>query len=237
MPPKDAALHKSFKGEALQGGHRQRLRARFLENGANALADYELLEMMLFAAHPRGDVKPLAKKLLQRFGSFGQVIAAPIIELKSVEGVGEAAIAALKVAEAAALRMLSEKAQSGPVIGSWTALLDYCRLAMADKKVEEFRLLFLNAKHELIKDEIHQRGTIDHTPVYPREVVKRALELHASAIILAHNHPSGDPKPSKADIDMTKQIAAAAAPLGIAVHDHLILGRKGHYSFRSQGLL
>lgn len=220
-----------------QKGHRARLRERFLKGGAEALADYELLEMMLFAAHPRGDVKPLAKKLLAHFGSFAKVIHAPQQDLQKLEGVGEAAITALKVAEAAAIRLLREEAKKGTIISTWTALLDYCMLAMAQQKVEQFRILFLNNKNELIADEVQQTGTVNHTPVYPREVMKRALELGAVSVILAHNHPSGDPTPSRADIDITNQIVEAGRGLGIAVHDHLIIGKFGHYSFKSQGLL
>lgn len=218
-------------------GHRQRLRHRFLNGGAEAVVDYELLEMMLFAAHPRGDVKPLAKRLLKTFGSISKVLTAEPERLMAVEGMGEAAVAALKVVQVSAERMLREQVENRPVIQSWTALLDYCRISMAHKKVEEFRILFLNHKNELIADEVQQRGTVNHTPVYPREVVKRALELGASAIILTHNHPSGDPTPSGPDIDMTKQIIAAAKPLGVSVHDHLIISEKGHYSFKSHGMI
>lgn len=220
-----------------QKGHRQRLRERFLKGGAEALADYELLEMILFAAHPRGDVKPVAKRLLATFGSFAKVVQASAVELQKIDGVGEAVVTALKVAEATAGRLLKEEAQKGHVLSSWTALLDYCRLKMAQEKVEQFRILFLNQKNELIADEVQQVGTVNHTPVYPREVIKRALELSAPSIILAHNHPSGDPTPSKADIDITKQIVEAGRALGIAIHDHLIIGKFGHYSFKSNGLL
>lgn len=218
-------------------GHRQRLRERFITAGAGALADYELLEMILFSAHPRGDVKPIAKALIAKFGSFGKVITADIERLREMEDIGGGAIAALKVVEAAMQRLLREEVSDRPVIQSWTALLDYCRITMADRQVEEFRILFLNQKNTLIADEVQQRGTVDHTPVYPREVVKRALELSASALILLHNHPSGDPTPSKADIDITKQIVQAAAPLGVEIHDHLIIARKGHFSFKSNGLI
>ncbi len=232
---KEAAL-KNVEPD-FQKGHRQRLRERFLKAGPEALADYELLEMLLFAAHPRGDVKPLAKKLLHRFGSFAKTIHAPSGELAQVDGMGDAAISALKVTEASAQRLLREEASKGPVIGSWTALLDYCRLTMAQKQIEEFRILFLNHKNAMIADEVQQRGTVNHTPVYPREVIKRALELSASSIILAHNHPSGDPTPSAADIEITKQIVEAGNALGIAIHDHLVIGKFGHYSFKSHGLL
>lgn len=218
-------------------GHRSRLRERFLNGGNAALADYELLEMILFAAHPRGDVKPLAKQLIHEFGSFSAVIEAAPEALKSVEGLGDAGVAAVKIAAAAAERLLREQASDGPVIQSWTALLDYCKVTMAGKKIEEFRILFLDPKHRLIGDEVQNKGTIDHTAVYPREIMKRALEFHAAAIILVHNHPSGDPTPSKADIDMTKTIVQAARALSIQVHDHLIIGKKGHYSFKSHGLI
>ncbi len=218
-------------------GHRQRLRERFLKSGADALADYELLEMILFSARPMGDVKPLAKKLLAEFGSFRKVIEADSAELARMDGVGDSVIGALKVVQAAAQRLLREEAGQRTVIQSWRALLDYCNLSMSHKKVEEFRILFLNNKNMLIADEVQQTGTVDHTPVYPREVVKRALELGASAIILCHNHPSGDPTPSKADIELTKQVIDVAATLGIKVHDHLIIGGHGHYSFKSYGLI
>jgi DNA repair protein RadC len=223
--------------DASRSGHRRRLRERFIASGGKGMPDYEILELLLFAAHPRGDVKPLAKNLLKQFGSFSKVLGAEPATLAQVDGIADAAVTALKVVEAAAQRMLLEKAQQGPIIGSWTTLLDYCKVAMAEQKVEQFRVLFLNHKNELIKDEIQQRGTVDHTPVYPREVVKRALELNATALILAHNHPSGDTKPSKADIDMTRKIIDAARPLGIFIHDHLIIGRYGHYSFKSNGLI
>jgi len=218
-------------------GHRQRLRERFLKSGAGALSDYELLEMILYAASPRMDTKPLAKKLLAHFGGFAKTVHATPVEMAKVEGMGEAAIAAIKAIHASAERLLKDEASVGPVIQSWTALLDYCRVSMGHKKIEEFRVLFLNHKHALIADEVQQSGTVNHAPVYPREVVKRALDLSASAIILAHNHPSGDPTPSKEDIDITRQIVVAAASLGLAVHDHLVIAGKKHYSFKSNGLL
>lgn len=220
-----------------QSGHRQRLRQRLLQSSGAQIADYELLELILFAAHPRGDVKPLAKQLLKHFGSFDAVLHAEQAELSRLEGVGEAVIASLKVVRVASERLVKAPVKDRPVIQSWTALLDYCRLAMGNQKVEEFRILFLNHKNTLLMDEVQQRGTVNHTPVYPREVVKRALELGASAIIIAHNHPSGDPTPSKADIDMTNQVATAAKALGIALHDHLIISENAHYSFKSHGLL
>lgn len=218
-------------------GHRQRLRERFLTGGAEALADYEFLELLLFQARPRGDMKPLAKALMKRFGSFAAVMAASPRELAEVRGMGEASIVALKTVEAAALLMTRQQLIDRPVIGSWKKLLDYCHAAMAHQKVEQFRLLFLDNKNALIADEVQQRGTVNHTPVYPREVVKRALELGATALIIAHNHPSGDPTPSEDDIAMTREIAEVAGRLGIALHDHVIIGRNGHRSFRSMGLL
>jgi DNA repair protein RadC len=218
-------------------GHRQRLRARFLKGGADAMPDYELLELTLFAAVPRRDTKPLAKALLARFGSFAEVIAAPSARLLEVKGVGESIVQHLKIVEAAAQRLAKTRVMGRPALSSWTALLDYCTAAMARAQNEEFRVLFLDRKNVLIADEVQNRGTVDHTPVYPREIIKRALELGASSIILVHNHPSGDPTPSKADIAMTREVAAAAKALGITVHDHLVIGRAGHASFKSLGLL
>jgi DNA repair protein RadC len=218
-------------------GHRQRLRERFVTGGAEALPDYELLELLLFLSIPQRDTKPLAKALISRFGSFADVIAASPERLAEMEGVKDATVAALKTVEAAALRLSKAKIIGRPALASWEALLDYCAAAMARSATEEFRVLFLDRKNVLIADEVHQRGTVDHTPVYPREVVKRALELGASAIILVHNHPSGDPTPSRADIAMTREIAAAAKALKIEVHDHLIIGRGKHASFKVLGLL
>ena len=218
-------------------GHRERLRARFLKSGAETLPDYELLELTLFAALPRRDTKPLAKALLARFGSFAEVIAAPRAHLMEVKGVGESVANHLKIVEAAAQRLTKTRVMGRAVLSSWSALLDYCTAAMARSRTEEFRVLFLDRKNVLIADEVQNRGTVDHTPVYPREIVKRALELGASSVILVHNHPSGDPTPSKADISMTRDVAAAAKALGIAVHDHLVIGRSGHASFKSLGLL
>ncbi|HVU19303.1 MAG TPA: DNA repair protein RadC [Rhizomicrobium sp.] len=220
-----------------QSGHRDRLRERFVNGGANALPDYELLELVLFAAIPRRDVKPLAKALLARFGSFADVIAAPRERLLEIDGIGENAVTQLKIVEAAALRLSQTKLIGKPALSSWQALLDYCKAAMARTAREEFRVLFLDRKNILIADEVQSAGTVDHTPVYPREIVKRALEHSASALILVHNHPSGDPTPSRADIEMTREIAAASKPLGIAIHDHLVIGRNGHASFKSMGLL
>lgn len=218
-------------------GHRERLRTRFIQGGADAMPDYELLELTLFAALPRRDTKPLAKALLARFGSFAEVIAAPRAQLMEVKGVGEAVANHLKIVEAAAQRLAKTKAMGRAALSSWSALLDYCTAAMARSQTEEFRVLFLDRKNMLVADEVLNRGTVDHAPVYPREIVKRALELNASALILVHNHPSGDPAPSKADIAMTREVATAAKALGITIHDHLVIGRGGHASFKSLGLL
>lgn len=218
-------------------GHRQRLRERLLTVGGEQMPDYELLELVLTMAIPRRDVKPLAKTLIDHFGSFAGVIAADQAALENVKGMGEGAVAALKVIEAAAVRLAREEISEKPLIGSWNRLLDYCRTSMARGQTEQFRVLFLDRKNRLIKDEVQQTGTVDHTPVYPREIMKRALELGASALILVHNHPSGDPTPSRADIEITKEVQKAAQALGVQVHDHLIIGRSGHTSFKSQGLL
>ena len=218
-------------------GHRQRLRERFLKGGPDALPDYELLELLLFLSIPQRDTKPLAKKLIDKFGSFGDVIAAPAERLMEVAGVKEATVTALKIVEASALRLAKASVINRPALSSWEALLDYCSAKMARAQTEEFRVLYLDRKNVLIADEPHQKGTVDHTPVYPREVVKRALELGASALILVHNHPSGDPTPSRADVAMTKEIAAAAKALKIDVHDHLVIGRGKHASFKAMGLL
>ena len=218
-------------------GHRERLRARFAKGGADAMPDYELLELTLFAAIPRRDTKPLAKALLKRFGSFAEVIAAPRTRLMEIEGVGESVATHLKIVEAAAQRLAKTQVMGRPALSSWTALLDYCTATMARSDKEEFRILFLDRKNVLIADEVQNKGTVDHAPVYPREIIKRALELSSSAIILVHNHPSGDPTPSKADIAMTREIVTAAKALGISVHDHLVIGRAGHSSFKSLELL
>jgi DNA repair protein RadC len=221
----------------LLDGHRERLRQRFTEGGADAMPDYELLELVLFRAIRRANTKPIAKNLLLRFGSFAEVISAPRERLMDVDGVGEAVVHELKIVQAAALRLARGQVRQKPVLSSWQAILDYCRAAMAFEEREQFRLLFLDKKNQLIADEVQQEGTVDHTPVYVREVMKRALELSASAIILVHNHPSGDPTPSMADVDMTKKIISAADKLSIIIHDHIVIGRNGHVSFRGQGLL
>ena len=218
-------------------GHRERVRERIRKIGAEALADYELLEALLFRSKAQGDTKALAKQLLQRFGSLSEVLNAPEHLLREVKGVGEVAALDLRLVAAAATRMAREKAASRPLLGSWAQVIEYCRAAMAFEQREQFRILFLDKKNQLIADEVQQTGTVDHTPVYPREIVRRALELSASALILVHNHPSGDPTPSRADIDMTRMIVDTAKPLGITVHDHLIVGRNGHASFRGLQLI
>jgi DNA repair protein RadC len=217
-------------------GHRERLRRRLIEAGAESLADYELLEVILFAGNPRGDVKPLAKSLIDRFGGFAAAMSADPDALAAA-GLGQAGIAALKSVREAALRLMRSDIGQAEVLGSWDKLIDYCSAKIAHRKVEEFHVLFLDRKNVLIRDECQQRGTIDHTPVYTREVVKRALELGASALILVHNHPSGDPTPSKADIAVTQEIKKAAALLGLTVHDHVIIGRNRHASLRDLGLI
>jgi DNA repair protein RadC len=222
-------------------GHRGRLQERLLIAGAEALPDYEILEMLLAASNPRGDTKPLAKGLIDHFGSFAAVLSAAPEAIRSVKadgrGLGNAGIAMLKAVREAALRLSKSELKTADVIGSWDKLIDYCKANIAHGAVEEFHLLFLDRRNALITHERQQRGTIDHTPVYPREVVKRALELNASALILVHNHPSGDPTPSKADIEVTRDIIKAAGPVGVTVHDHLIIGRGRHTSLRDLGLL
>jgi DNA repair protein RadC len=218
-------------------GHRERLRERFKERGAEALADYELLELTLFRAIPRRDVKPIAKALIERFGGFAEVVGAPIERLAEVDGVSEAVALELKVIHAAAQRAAKTRVMQKPILSSWSALLDYCRTALADERSEQFRVLFVDKKNRLIADEVLGRGTVDHAPVYPREVIRRALDHAATAVILVHNHPSGDPTPSKADIDMTREIVAAAKPLGVTVHDHLVIGKQSTASFKALGLM
>jgi DNA repair protein RadC len=217
-------------------GHRDRLRKRFREGGAEALPDYELMELILFRAIPRRDVKPMAKEILARFGSFAEAVAASPERLMEIEGVSDAVVTEIKIVQAASLRTSQSEVKKRPVLAAMSTVLSYLRSAMAFEDREQFRILFLDRRNRLISDEIQTRGTVDHTPVYTREVVKRALELSASAVILAHNHPSGDPTPSKADIDMTKQIVDVATKLGVTVHDHIILGRDGHLSMRSTGI-
>lgn len=218
-------------------GHRERLKARFREAGADAVADYELLELLLFRAVPRRDTKPLAKALLAKFGSFAEVLGAPETRLRELDGVSESIVDLLKLVQASAQRYAHGAVRGARVLDQWTAVLDYCRSMMAFEPIEQFRVLFLDRRNALIADEVQQSGTVDHTPVYPREVVKRALELSATALILVHNHPSGDPTPSAADIAMTKQVVDIAKPLGIVVHDHVVIGRQGHASFKGMRLL
>ena len=218
-------------------GHRERLKSRFHDGGGAALADYELLELILFQSLPRRDTKPIAKALLTRFGTFSEVLAAPEGELLKISGLGPSAVHHLKLMQAAAQRFARDGVKERPLLGSWSAVIDYCKAAMAYETIEQFRVLFLDKKNVLIGDEVQQTGTVDHTPVYPREVVKRALELSATALILVHNHPSGDPTPSSADIQMTKQVVDIAKPLGIAVHDHVIIGKNGHVSLKGLKLM
>ena len=222
----------------LKAGHRERVRERFNKIGGEAFTDVELLEAILHLAIPRRDTKDIAKLLLKRFGSFSGVLAAPRPQLEEFEGLGDTSITSLKVILTAAQRFARDKVDQGlPILSSWSALIDYCRSAMAFEDVEQFRILFLDKKNRLIADEVQQKGTVDHTPVYPREVIKRSLELGATALILVHNHPSGDPAPSTADVQMTRQINDVAKPLGITVHDHIIIGKSGHVSMKAQRLI
>lgn len=218
-------------------GHRQRLRERFVFAGEAALQDYELLELLLFSAIPRRDVKPLAKDLLAKFGSLAEIMAAPHSALTQMDGISENTATAIKTVSAIAHRMIKQELMQKPILNNWTRLMDYCHMTMAHEKKEHFRILFLNKKNELIADEIQGSGTVDHTPAYPREIIKRALEHGATALILMHNHPSGDPKPSNADIEMTNLIIDAAKPFDITIHDHVIIARNGHLSFRNEGLI
>jgi DNA repair protein RadC len=227
-PPEEAPGHL---------GHRARMREKLLGAGPEALLDHELLEMVLFLALPRRDTKPIARALLARFGSFANAIAAPLNELREIEGLGEAGTAALRTVQAAALRLARAEVMDRPVLDNWDRLLSYLAAALTRERVEQFRVLFLDTRNRLIADEAQARGTVNHTPVYPREVVKRALELQATALILVHNHPSGDPTPSRADLEMTQEIKAAATSLGIVLHDHLVVGNGRHLSFRREGLL
>lgn len=217
--------------------HRARLRERFMTGGPDAMPDYEILEMVLFRAIPRQDVKPLARALIETFGSFGAAIGATPAQLTKVKGVGDAVVTELKLIEAAAQRLAKSRIMQQPVVASWSALIDYCHTVMDHREVEQFRILFLDRKNRLIADEEQARGTVDHVPVYPREVVKRALELNASAMILVHNHPSGDPTPSESDISVTRQIQYACDVMGLSIHDHIIVGKSKEVSFRAEGLL
>lgn len=237
VPP--ASGHNSGAPEAPKPhyhGHRKRVRERVLAAGIEPFADYELLELLLFYSIQRIDTKPLAKRLLEHFGTLGDVFAAEPEQLREFD-IDQRTLVQFKALREVARRLAERKVKNMPVLTNWQQLIDYCHTALAHEKTEQFRILFLDRKNVLIGDEVQQRGTIDHTPVYPREVVKRALALNAAALILVHNHPSGDPKPSREDIEMTREIKAAAEALGIAIHDHLVIGRKGHASFRSLGLL
>ena len=233
----DAQNHERSDPIDHRRGHRERLRARFRKSGPESLADYELLELLLFRSIPQRDVKGLAKELIARFGSVAEVLTAPAARLTEINGIGEATITDFRIIEAAGRSLAKGAIQPRKILGSWSAVIDYCRAAMAFADREMVRILFLDKRNGLLADEVQQTGTIDHTPVYPREVVKRALALNAAALILVHNHPSGDPKPSRDDIEMTREIKAASEALGITIHDHLVIGRKGHASFRSLGLL
>ena len=220
-----------------RAGHRQRLRERFLRGGDGALADYELLELVLYQAIARRDTKPIAKALIARFGDFAGVVTADAADLRSIKGIGDSAVVALKAIGAAAKRLAHDQVVDRAVLSSWDLLIEYLKIALGHEPREQFRVLFLDSKNALLKDEGEYQGTVNHSPVYPREIVKRALELHATAIIMVHNHPSGDPTPSKADIAMTKEVRDAAAKLGIVLHDHVIVARSGYASFKSMGLL
>ena len=220
-----------------KAGHRQRLRERFTKGGPAAVHDYELLELILFRAIPRRDIKDLAKTLIGRFGSIAEVIHAPEHLLREINLVGDAVIFELKLVRATALQLMRTEVLDKPILSSWQQVIDYCHAAMGYESREQFRILFLDKKNKLIADEIQGQGTVDHTPVYIREVVKRALELSSTALVLVHNHPSGDTKPSRADIDMTRTIQSAAKPLGITLHDHIIVGRGAHFSFRKEKLI
>lgn len=234
-PDRTGALAEAAGETPHYHGHRERLRARFAQG--DTLPDYEFLELVLFRSIPRRDVKPIAKALIQRFGSFAEVITAPAELLMETDGIGPSVVADLKILEAAGRRLARGAVAERPLLSSWSAVIDYCRAAMAFAPREEFRILFLDKRNRLIADEVQGRGTVDHTPVYPREVVRRALELSATALILVHNHPSGDPTPSQADIRMTRDIVGAAEPLGIVVHDHIVVGREGHASFKGLKLI
>lgn len=231
LPKSDGKLPSYIKD------HRKRLRERFMRGGAAAMPDYELLELVLFRAIARQDVKPLARRLLEVFGDFNRVISASTDQLSKVQGVGDAVVQELKIVEAAAHRLARSRVLGAHLLSGWDALVDYCHTSMAHRATEQFRVLYLDRKNVLIADEEQARGIVDHVPVYPREVVKRALELNASALILVHNHPSGDPTPSDADVQMTRQIQEAATALGLTLHDHLIVGRERELSFRASGYL
>src|SRR5258705_6418220 len=237
MPAKTSEPQDQSTDTPHYHGHRERLRERFHGAGPDALSDYELLEMALLPGLPRRDTKPLAKMLLKTFGSFAEVIHAPVARLREIDGIGEASINQLKLIAAAASRVAKGQVNKRALLSSWNDVIDYCRTSMAFADREQFRILFLDKRNQLLADEVQGTGTVDHTPVYPREVVKRALELSATAVILVHNHPGGDPTPSRADIEMTRVIVEVAKPLGIEVHDHIIVGRHGHASFKQLRLI
>ncbi len=218
-------------------GHRSRMRARLLQSGPDSVADHELLEMMLFLALPRRDTKPIARALLTRFGSFANAVSAPLPDLRTIEGLGDAGIAALKTIQAAALRLARSEVLNLPLLNNWDRLMEYLQTVLGRERIEQFRILFLDNRNRLLADEAQARGTVNHTPVYPREVVKRALELHATALILVHNHPSGDPSPSREDVEMTRLIGQAASALSVILHDHVIIGNGRWFSFRREGML
>ena len=244
ISPKDGFAEKAAKVPTMPTarkphyhGHRERMRVKFAKAGASAMAEYEILEMLLYRSIRQGDTKPVSKRLIEEFGSLSEVLSAPIARLQEVKGIGEAIALDLKLIQAAGALLASGGIRERPLLTSWTKVLEYCRATMAFEDREMFRILFLDKKNRLIKDEVQQVGTVDHTPVYPREVAKRALELSATAIILVHNHPSGDPTPSRADIDMTKVIVDVLNPLGVTVHDHIIIGREGHASMKGLQLI
>jgi DNA repair protein RadC len=237
MPAKTSDVQDQSTETPHYHGHRERLRERFHGAGADALSDYELLEMVLFTAQPRRDMKPLAKSLLKTFGSFAEVIHAPEMRLREIDGVGDVTVTQIKLIAATASRIAKGQLKQRTMLSSWNDVIDYCRTSMAFADKEQFRILFLDKRNQLISDEVQQVGTVDHTPVYPREVIKRALELSATAVLLVHNHPSGDPTPSQADIHMTRAIIDIAGPLGISVHDHIIVGKNGHASMKGLRLI
>ena len=233
-PKKRTRASESIDDKA---GHRGRLLDRFRDGGPDAIPDYELLEMILFRVFPRGDTKPVAKALMAKFKNFSEVLNAADERLKEVDGIGQRAVDELKLVRAAALRMMQTQMLHREVLSTWTAVLDYCKAVQGRDDIERFRILFLDKRNQLIADEVQQSGTVDHTPVYVREIIKRALQLGATALVLVHNHPSGDPSPSRADIDMTKQVVDATRLLNVTVHDHIIVGRNGHFSFRAAKLI
>jgi DNA repair protein RadC len=234
--PASGAAGKTMPAASLDG-HRTRMRTRLLSAGPDSLADHELLEMVLFLALPRRDTKPIARALLTRFGSFANSIAASSQDLRGIDGLGEAGVAALKTVQVAALRLVRAEVMQTDILSNWDRVVEYLHAVLARERVEQFRVLFLDSRNRLLADEAQGRGTVNHTPVYPREVVKRALELHATALILVHNHPSGDPAPSEEDIRMTRLVQEAASALAIVLHDHIIVGNGTCRSFRRDGLL